>query len=146
MFGNKPFFAVCTAPSRSSPEGTLLAAIDFRSRIRPRKSLVWVRIAAPDCVGRTVRPERNRRRAPISPSSARIRCATAADVKLRRRAASASEPCSATATKLSRNRVSIANKNYRLKQLLSIFYFALGRRIIVAHPRHESRRHDQGAD
>ena len=55
----------------------------------------------------TVRPERETKRVPISISSARSRRATPAGVKSRRRAASAIDPQSATAAKLSRNRVSM---------------------------------------
>jgi hypothetical protein len=67
-------------------------------------------MAAAAFVGFTVLPERNIRSAPISFSSERICCATPAGVRLRRRAASAIDPQSTTAMKLSRKRVSISIK------------------------------------
>jgi hypothetical protein len=68
-------------------------------------------MAAPASVGLIVRPERLTSIAPISLSSARIRFATAAAVKLSRRAASAIDPLSTAIKKVSRNLVSIKTKS-----------------------------------
>jgi hypothetical protein len=51
----------------------------------------------------------------------RIRFATAAGVKLSRRAASATEPLSTAIKKVSTNLVSISSEKYLQKQLLSTF-------------------------
>src|SRR5258706_6914259 len=80
-------------------------------------------IAAPASVGLIVRPERVTRAAPISFSRVWMRFATAAAVKLSRRAASAIEPLSTASTKDSRNLVSIANEKYLLLKLFSTVDF-----------------------
>ena len=87
-----PVSAVPMAPIRSSPAMRVSAAIDLMSRTSPRKARARSRIASPEAVGRTTRPERAIRSVPISVSSARTRWATAAEVMFSRRAASASDP------------------------------------------------------
>ncbi|MCY1562441.1 hypothetical protein D9M68_998400 [compost metagenome] len=72
--------------------------------------------ATPALVGLTRRPVRATNDTPISASSARILCPTAAGVMPNCRAASAIEPCSTTQTKVSRNCVSIMNISYLLKE------------------------------
>ena len=115
--GRMPVSALDTAPRARRPAKVFSLAMVRRSRTPASRVWTWGRMDHPASVGRTVRPERETSAMPSSASSAFRRWVTPAGVRLRRRAASATEPCSTTRRKLSRNCVSIPYELYLLQNV-----------------------------
>src|SRR5437870_1484388 len=115
MSGRTPVSALVPAPRRSSPAVSSSFATVRRSATSRNSSRERSSMRMPASVTLTVRPARAINGAPISRSSVRICCATAAGVMLSRRAAAAIDPRSTTVTNVVRNWVFMGREKMTLR-------------------------------